>query len=165
MTTFAPQLWTPLVFTPQQRANYGTHAFGVMGKLKAGVTRDAAQADMERVTRGIAEREPRNMEGRGVNVRPFRDVVPGDFRTPLYVLVASVTFVLLIGCVNVANLLLARATTRRREIAIRAAIGGGRWRIVRQLADGERRARAGRWQRWFGPRVRGHPPVRHIRSA
>ena len=133
MTTFAPQLWTPLVFTPQQRANYGTHAFGVMGKLRAGVTRDAAQADMERVTRGIAEREPRNMEGRGVNVRPFRDVVLGDFRTPLYVLVASVTFVLLIGCVNVANLLLARATTRRREIAIRAAIGGGRWRIVRQL--------------------------------
>jgi predicted permease len=133
MTTFAPQLWTPLVFSPQQRANYGAHAFSVMGKLKAGVSRDAAQADMERVTRGIAEREPRNMEGRGVNVRPFREVVLGDVRTPLYVLVASVTFVLLIGCVNVANLLLARATTRRREIAIRAAIGGGRWRIVRQL--------------------------------
>ena len=105
----------------------------VIGKLKTGVTRDAAQADMERVTRGIAEREPRNMEGRGVNVRPYREVMLGDFRTPLYVLVASVTFVLLIGCVNVANLLLARATTRRREIAIRAAIGGGRWRIVRQL--------------------------------
>jgi putative ABC transport system permease protein len=133
MTTFAPQLWTPLVFSPQQRANYGTHSFSVTGKLKAGVTLDAAQADMERVTRGIAEREPRNMEGRGVNVRPYREVMLGDFRTPLYVLVASVTFVLLIGCVNVANLLLARATTRRREIAIRAAIGGGRWRIVRQL--------------------------------
>lgn len=133
MTTFAPQLWTPLVFSPQQRANYGNHSFSVMAKLRPNVTRDAAQADMERVTRGIAEREPRNMEGRGVNVRPYREVVLGDFRTPLYVLVGSVTFVLLIGCVNVANLLLARATTRRREVAIRAAIGGGRWRIVRQL--------------------------------
>jgi predicted permease len=133
MTTFAPQLWTPLVFAPKQRANYGAHAFGVIGKLKPGVTRDAAQADMARVTRGIAEREPRNMEGRGVNVRQYRDVMLGDFHTPIYVMVASVTFVLLIGCVNVANLLLARATTRRREIAIRSAIGGGRWRIVRQL--------------------------------
>ena len=133
MTRFAPQLLTPLVFSPQQRANYGTHSFTVFGKLKAGVTRDAAQADMERVTRGIAERQPRNMEGRSVNVQPYRDVLLGDFRTPLYVLLASVIFVLLIGCVNVANLLMARATTRRREIAIRSAIGGGRWRIVRQL--------------------------------
>jgi putative ABC transport system permease protein len=133
MTRFAPQLFTPLVFSPQQRANYGSHSFTVFAKLKAGVTRDAAQADMERVTRGIAERQPRNMEGRSVNVRPYGDILLGDFRTPLYVLLASVIFVLLIGCVNVANLLMARATTRRREIAIRSAIGGGRWRIVRQL--------------------------------
>ena len=133
MTRFTPQLWTPLVFTPQQRENYGSHSFGVIGKLKIGVTRDAAQADMERVTRGIAAREPREMEARSVNVVPLSDVTLGNVRTRLYVMLASVTFVLLIGCVNVANLLLARAATRRREIAIRAAIGGGRWRIVRQL--------------------------------
>jgi putative ABC transport system permease protein len=133
LTQFAPQLWTPLVFSPEQRANYGSHSFVVFAKLKAGVTRDAAQADMERVTRRIAEREPRNMEGRSVNVMPYSEVLLGALRPPLYVLLASVLFVLLIGCVNVANLLLARANVRRREIAIRSAIGGGRWRIVRQL--------------------------------
>jgi predicted permease len=133
LTRFTPQLWTPLVFTPQQRQNYGSHSFGVIGKLKAGVTRDAAQADMERVTRGIAQREPREMDARSVNVVPLSNVTLGNAPTRLYVMLASVAFVLLIGCVNVANLQLARAATRRREIAIRAAIGGGRWRIVRQL--------------------------------
>jgi putative ABC transport system permease protein len=133
MTQFAPQLFAPLLFSPQQRANYGSHSFTVLGKLKAGVSRETAQADMERVTRGIAERQPRNMEGRSVNVQPYDEVLLGGFRTPMYVLLGSVIFVLLIACVNVANLLLARATTRQREIAIRSAIGGGRWRIVRQL--------------------------------
>jgi putative ABC transport system permease protein len=134
MTPSGPQLWTPLVFTPQQRANYGNHSFTVIAKMKAGVTQAAAQADLELVTRGIAERQPQNMEGRSVNVQMFRDVLlGGNFRTGLYVLLSSVLFVLLIGCVNIANLLLARAAIRRREIAIRSAIGGGRWRIVRQL--------------------------------
>src|SRR5688572_2000226 len=118
LTRLAPELLAPLVFSPQQRANYGSHSFTVLAKLKAGVSRDAAQADMERVTRGIAEREPRNMEGRGVNVRSYSDVMFGDFRTPGYVMLAAVLCVLLIGCVNVANLLLARATTRQRELEI-----------------------------------------------
>jgi predicted permease len=133
MTSFAPQLWTPLLFAPPQRQNYGAHSFTVVAKLRPGVTRQAAQADMERVTRGIAQREPRNMEGRGVNVQQYEDIMLGTLRTPAYVMMSSVVIVLLIGCANVANLLLARATTRRREIAIRTAIGGGRWRIVRQL--------------------------------
>lgn len=129
----APQLLTPLVFSPQERANYGMHSFTVIGKLKAGITKEAAQADMERVTRGIAQREPRSMEGRSVNVQSYEDIMLGGHRAPGYVMLTSVVIVLLIGCANVTNLLLARATARRREIAIRAAVGGGRWRIVRQL--------------------------------
>ena len=129
-----PRLWTPLVFSPEQRANYGSHAWTVLARLKPGVSRDAAQADMERVTRGIAERHPAEMEGRSVNVQQAADVLlAGRFRQGFYILFTSVVLVLLIACVNVASLLLARAALRRREIAIRTAIGGGRWRIVRQL--------------------------------
>jgi len=133
MTRAMPEAWTPLVFTSEQRANYGAHLYTVMARLKPGVPRDAAQADMERVTRDIAVRQPRQMEGRSVNVEPYGAVLLGNIPARLYVLVASVVIVLLIGCLNVANLLLARVATRRKEIAIRAAIGGGRWRIVRQL--------------------------------
>ncbi len=133
MTELMPQLWMPLVFSPEQRSNYGSHSFRVMALLKPGVTRDQAQKDMERVTRGIAERNPRAMEGRSVNVEPYETVLFGNSRTSLYVILVAVAFVMLIGCVNVASLLLARATTRRKEMAIRAAIGGGRSRIVRQL--------------------------------
>jgi predicted permease len=130
---FAPEVWTPLVFSPERRGNYGAHMYSVIAKLKPGVTREAAQAEIARVTRGIARRYPREMEGRGVNVQKYDDVLLRNVRAPLLVLFTAVVFVLLIGCVNVANIQLARATVRRREIAIRAAIGGGPWRIIRQL--------------------------------
>ena len=105
----------------------------MLAKLKPGVSQARAQTDLERVTRGIAERHPKEMEARGVAVLSLNEELSGNVRSQLVVLLAAVGFVLLICCVNIASLLTARATARRREVAIRAAIGGDRARIARQL--------------------------------
>jgi putative ABC transport system permease protein len=130
---FSSQLWTPLIFTAEQRANFGSHYLNVIAKLKSGVTLARAQEDLERVTQGIAERHPQDMLGRGVFVQPLAEQLVGNAPAQLVVLLAAVSMVLLIGCVNVASVLVARATARRREIAIRCSLGGGQQRIVRQL--------------------------------
>ena len=130
---FSSQLWAPLTFSPAQRANFGSHYLGVLAKLKPRVSLARAQEDLERVSRGIAERHPQDMEGRGVLVISLQEELTGNVRMQLVVLSAAVGFVLLIGCVNIASLLVTRATTRRREIAIRSSLGGGQSRIVRQL--------------------------------
>lgn len=127
------QLWTPLTVTAEDRANYGSHGWRVLGKLKPGVTPAAAQADLERVMREIVQEHPVPMTGRGVAVTLLRDSLVDNFRTQTWLLLAAVGTVLLIGCVNVSSILLARATTRSREMAIRAAVGGGRGRLIRQL--------------------------------
>ena len=106
---------------------------GVLARLRSGVSRDEAQRELDAIGAGLLARYPRAMANRGVSIEPLRDVFVGDSAKTLWLLFGMVSVVLLIACVNVANVCLARASTRQREVAIRGALGARRIDIVRQF--------------------------------
>jgi predicted permease len=133
LTADSEELWVPIAFTPERKAMHDEHYLAVYGRLKAGVTREQALGELTRIAQDISRRFPRDAQDLGFQVAPLMEGFVGDFRTRLFVLLGAVAFVLLIACGNLANLLLARGAARSGELAVRAALGAGRARIVRQL--------------------------------
>jgi predicted permease len=126
------ELWTPLALTTKTftRTDHGLDA---IARLKDGVTFAAAQSEMNNIAARIEQQNPVTNEGLGVKVTSLHESLSGNYKDALLILLGVVGCVLLVACVNVANLMLARATSRQKEFALRAALGAGRWQIIRQL--------------------------------
>jgi predicted permease len=127
------QLWVPLAWTNEKRAVRGNHNYMVIGRLKTGVDILSAKAEISAISSRLEQLYPEDDKGWGATLVPLREQIVGDVRPALLVLLGAVAFVLLIACANVANLVLAKTLSRRKEIAIRTALGASRLAVLRQV--------------------------------
>jgi len=127
------QVWTPLAWTDQEREVRGEHHYVVIARLAPGVSVNQAQAEMSTISSRLEQSYPEQDRGWGAVVVPLHDDLVGDVRPALLVLLGAVAFILLIACVNVANLALAKTFSRQKEIAIRGALGASSARVLRQI--------------------------------
>jgi predicted permease len=127
------QVWVPLAWTGQNRAVRGNHNYLVIARLKPAVDIRQAQAELSAISTRLEQLYPEDNKGWGATILPLREQLVGDVRPALLVLLGAVAFVLLIACANVANLVLAKTLARRKEIAIRTALGATRLTVLRQI--------------------------------
>jgi putative ABC transport system permease protein len=128
-------IWKPVAFTPQELKDRGNRSYGLITRLRSDVPVTKAQAELDKIISNWIQTYKDNYSGGGFGARiyPLQDQVVGGMRAGLAILLGAVVFVLLIACANLATMLLARASARERELAIRVALGAGRWRLLRQM--------------------------------